>query len=125
MKSVMKNKKRDEQRMIEMDTDDYKALCYYGNSSREEILREKSKEYDSYKIKKNVEKRLIKEGYITFNKKSKKLHNPDYIVTKKGYRRYLKLNDISQKDWSFINNILLVIFIILSILSFLKSFGWI
>jgi len=102
--------------MEEIYKEDYKYLRYYAKIRRVDMLATQ---------KNKAEKRLIRLGYITFDKKSKKLYHKDYVLTKRGEKRFLELKKIYQKDWHFWISVGTFIIAVISLYFSLKALGWI
>ena len=76
--------------------EDYDALKYYVNNTRDYILKDKNNP-----VSKEEENKLISLKYIDWNENPKDLYNSEYIYTVKGNEQYLKLKEIWQKNWAF------------------------
>lgn len=98
--------------------EDYDALKYYINNTREEILKDKNSP-----VNKKEENKLLDLGLITFDKNSKDLYNQEYIFTQRGNEQYLKFKEIWQKNWAFWFSLGAIIISLVNLYFYLKMIG--
>ena len=116
-KSKPKNKEMDE-----FERKEWKALKHYANHIRGICTPEF--EWGKYPVSKKTENRLEKLGYIDFDSNSKELHNDDYVMTNKGYKRYQHMKKARYQEWVWFNTIASIASYILNIWLFGKLMQW-
>ena len=121
-KESLNNRNERDKLMEEIDLKDWKPLKYFAEHKRWQIQRDK--ENGDYKIKKDIEDKLMSKGWIDFDSKSKKLHDEEFVLTKDGHSYFHKLKEIYQKDWGHLGTIINIILGIFNIYLLGKSLGW-
>lgn len=132
-KKRLNNQEIKEKEMELAEETNYEALRYFMNNKRVYVKLKRDEHPEDYAKRIEggkdglVEKRLISLEYITFDENSPELEFPDFIITKEGYKKFQKLREIYQKDWSKWNKRASIIIIIATIINLYligKAQGW-